>query len=80
MLGKAKICTNIEEIQKCEQLNLKDKPEPQFMDTAFLFRVEHVVFAYVNLNNKIVILIYGREVMMEYTDELWSKLETLIGI
>ncbi len=70
---------NADEIQKAQSLGLTSIPEPELVDTDFLFRVEHVVYAFISNKGKIIMLIHGREVLMEYSEELWTKLKTLMG-
>lgn len=77
MKAIVKVISNIEEIREAERKKLAlgieaAPPEPEYIEVPFYFSMDFVGYAYNYPEDQIVARIYGNDINLIYTDELWD--------
>ncbi len=74
MIAKAIFTENWREREEAEDLNMP-KPEAIYTKDTFMFNLEMTTCAFLSDEEDILVHIGGDKFRLEYSDELWKKLE-----
>lgn len=83
MRAKAMVVANQKEITQAQSLGMKEIPQPILVPVPFVFHLQSIMWAYVVPGPEglkvIKIVINGQEIMLEYEEALWNKIDAFIG-
>ena len=79
MKAKARVITNIEEIEEARKLDLPNKPEIQFEEVDFYFDLNFVGYAYRWPDEIIKARIYGMDVSLIFDEVLWEAITSFLS-
>lgn len=83
MRAKAMVVINQKEINQALTLGMKEIPQPVLVPVPFVFHLQSIMWSYVVPGSEglkvIKIVMNGQEIMLEYDEALWNKIDAFIG-
>lgn len=73
MIGKIKLCSNIEEKERCEKLGMEFIPK--YIAKEFLFKIDNVIIAHLTVDNDIMVCIDDEWFLICFDSEIWESIK-----